>query len=198
MAAGEQWRQKQWAGERCQPRLQTSRGALGDVRSPYCRANEMATHCTQRCCKTLSLWRRSMLAVTFQQGVILRWLRQTRSSEIRCLLKNIKQDSPLKQMLQTDFWVDIVKFCDTICRYFSRYNLGVNMSASQHAPVMCSFKKCPCPLKATGSFSMSKINSKYLCMASKGAYIADSTSSNKYWRKCWGGILLIDAVLFPF
>lgn len=65
---------------------------------------------------------------------------------------------------------------------------------------MCSFK-FPYPLKATASFSMRSpidINSKYLCMASKGAYITDSTSSNKYWRKCWGGILLIDAVLFPF
>lgn len=82
----------------------------------------------------------------------------------------------------------------------SQYNLGANMSVSRHAQVMCSFK-FPCPLKAIGSFSMrspSEINSKYLCMASKGAYIADSTSSNKYWRKCWGGILLIDAVLFPF
>lgn len=81
-----------------------------------------------------------------------------------------------------------------------QYNLGVNMSVSPHEQVMCSFK-LPCLLKATGSFSMrspTEINSKYLCMASKGAYIADSTSWNKYWRKCCGGILLIDAVLFPF
>lgn len=139
-------------------------------------------------------------------GVILRWRTKTRSA----VLKNIRQDSLLKQMLENDFWTllrsenSIVKFTDTIysCSVVisSRYNLGVNMSVSQHAQVMCSFR-FPCPLKAMGSFSMrspSEINSKYLCTASKGAYIADSTSSNKYWRKCWGGILLIDAVLFPF
>lgn len=111
--AGEQWCQKQWTGERCQPRLQMSheQGALSDVRSPYCRANEMATHCTQRCCKILSLW--WLARCDISAGVILRWNTKTRSSE------KIKQNWLSKQTLQTRFFQryanSIVKFGDTVC-----------------------------------------------------------------------------------
>lgn len=31
-----------------------------------------------------------------------------------------------------------------------------------------------------------------------GLQVADDTSANKYWRKCCGGICLIDAVLSAF
>lgn len=84
-----------------------------------------------------------------------------KSSDLICLIKIL----------------NVAQRCHVVVLLF----VGANMSVSQHVQAMCPFKF---PLKATGSFSMrgsSEINSKYLCTASKGAYIADGTSSNKYW-----------------
>lgn len=88
-------------------------------------------------------------------GVILRWHTKTRSA----VLKNIRQDSLLKQMLENDFWTllrsenSIVKFTDTIyscsVAISSRYNLGVNMSCfSTRASNV--FFQIPMPIKSHG------------------------------------------------
>lgn len=135
--AGEQWCQRQWTGERCQPRLQMSheQGALSDVRSPYCRANEMATHCTQRCCKILSLW--WLARCDISAGVILRWNTKTRSSE------KIRQNWLSKQTLQTRFFsVTQIALSSLVTQSVLLlflagviYIVGVNTFVSWHAQV---------------------------------------------------------------
>lgn len=159
---------------------------LGDVRSTYRGgANEMATR-IQRCHKILSLrW-----PLTFRQGSYWGDSQKASSSWVfTCTPSAEELCSLLKQILLSGGRVlfSALLLNKHVAAKFTvlfLYNPRVNMSA--HITNVCVLLFFVFFINAVESHAAG-INPKYLSEASKGAYIADSTSSNKYWRKCCAG-----------